>query len=391
MSESARREPLFTGYSGRLLLALSIGYLGIQFGRNVLSPLLPTIIEELAISPFQAGVALTLLSAAYALCMFPGGRLSDRLSRKTVLVTASVVSVVGFGLLAITTSYPIFLLAAITVGTAAGLYWISLRALLADLYVARRGQAFGIQDAVGFAGPLLAAGGAIAVLAIATWRAAFFPLAVVLVVLVALSHRWINEPYVFDRVEFDLHATSLRVFGTPQIRWLVIAYTCVVFSLQAVIGFLPTFLQVDHGLSPTLASVGFGVLFCGAVVTMPVAGYLGDRTSHAPVAVGGLVLGAAGLLALLFAPSVQVAFAGIFFFAAGAWAFPPVIQAFLMTEFPDASMGGDFGAFKTIYAGVGSLGPAYVGLVAGIESYTLAFTGLTACLLVAILVTARVA
>ncbi|MCU4975480.1 MFS transporter [Halobacteria archaeon AArc-m2/3/4] len=382
-------ERLFRGYSGRLLVSLSLAYLVIQFGRNILSPLLPAIVEDLGITPFQAGIALSVLSATYALCMYPGGHFSDQLTRKTVLVAASVVSTVGFVSLLLANSYPPFVLGAATVGIGAGLYWISLRGLLADLFVARRGQAFGVQDSLGFAGPLLAAGGAVVVLEMTSWQMAFLPAAVLLAGSTIVAHNWIREPYDVSPVEFDFVDAGSRVFGDPQVRRLVIAYSCGIFAMQAVIGFLPFFLQHEHGFSSTLSSVGFAVLFLGAMVTLPISGYLGDRFSHVPVAVGGLLLGIVGLLLLLFAPTQAAIGVGILLFGFGIWAFPPVIQAYLMTRFPNESMGGDFGVFKTVYAGVGSVGPTYVGFVAGVADYATAFLGLVAFLVAAIAILLR--
>lgn len=387
--DSEHREQLIGGYSGRLLISLSVAYLAIQFGRNVLSPLLPAIIDDLTITSFQAGIALTVISATYALSMYPGGRLSDQLSRKTVLVAGGIVSIVGFALLSVAVSYLPFLLGAAVLGLGAGLYWISLRALLADLFVERRGQAFGVQDSLGFAGPLLAAGGAVLILAVATWHIAFLPVIAFLGGSVALAHVWIREPYVFSRVELNVLATGSRVFGDSQVRQLIVAYSSGIFAMQAVIGFLPLFLQIEHDFSATLSSAGFGILFLGAMITMPISGSLGDRFSHIPVAVGGLVLSLIGLFVLLFASSAVVVLLGVLCFGLGIWAFPPVIQAYLMTRFPDDSMGGDYGTFKTIYAGVGSLGPAYVGFVAGVFDYTIAFLGLAVFLVVAIAIFSR--
>lgn len=384
--EGSGDERLIRGYSGQLLIGLSTGYLAIQLGRNIFSPLLPAIVEDLAISSFEAGVAISVLSAGYALCMYPGGRLSDRLTRKTVLVAAALVTAVGFGVLAVAGSYPALLASAATVGLGAGLYWIALRGLLADLFVDRRGQAFGIQDALGFVGPIVAAGGAVAVLTIGGWRLAFPPLVVFLLAAAAFAHLRIDEPYELARVELGLVATGWRVFGDRQVRWLVVGYTCGIFAMQAVIGFLPLFLQAERGLPSAYASAGFAVLFLGAVITMPAAGYLGDRLSHTPVAVGGLCLSIAGLLGFVLGPSRPIIALGILSFGLGIWAFPPVIQAHLMSRFPDESMGGDFGAFKTVYAGVGSLGPTYVGFAAGVVGYTPAFLGLTALLVTAIVV-----
>lgn len=383
-------ERLVGGYTGRLLISLSATYLAIQFGRNILSPLLPAIIDDLAISPFQAGLALTLIAVTYALSMYPGGRLSDRLSRKTILVAAAGISVLAFVLLTIASVYLLLLLGAAILGIGAGLYWIALRALLADLFTARRGQAFGVQDALGFVGPFLAAGGAVTVLAVAYWNMAFLPILVVLLGSIVLTHVWLNEPYELGWIETDAVATGYRVFGNAHVRRLIVAYTSGIFAMQAVIGFLPLFLQVEHGFSDMLSSLGFAVLFLGAIVTMPVAGFLGDRIAYTPVAVGGLGLSLLGLLTIVLADSTGVILLGVLGFGLGIWAFPPVIQAHLFTHLPTESMGGDYGAFKTVYSGVGGLGPLYVGVIAGVWSYSVAFLGLVVFLLLAMGIFSRV-
>jgi MFS family permease len=322
--------------------------------------------------------------------MYPGGRLSDALTRKTVLVSALCLTTTGLVMVVAGASYLAFLLGVAVFGAGGGLYWIALRALLADLFVARRGQAFGIQDSLGFIGPIVAAGGAVGILALTTWRMAFPGLIGVLLIVVVLLHRWVRGVYEFSRCSLKWLATGKRVFSDGHVVWLVVAYSGVVFAIQAMIGFLPTFLQAEKGFSPTLASVGFGVLFLGAVTTMPVAGYLGDRYTHTPVAIAGLTVSIGGLATLLIPDSAVLIGVGIFAFAAGVWAFPPVIQSHLMTRFPDDSMGGDFGAFKTVYAGLGSLGPAYLGFVAGVDTYATGFVGLVPLLLVSILIVLRV-
>jgi len=89
-------EPLLTGHSGRILTALSVGWLTIQVGRQAIPPLLPEIVRRLGLTPFTAGAGLTLMWICCAICHYPGGRLSDRLTRKTVLMGGLVILTAGF-------------------------------------------------------------------------------------------------------------------------------------------------------------------------------------------------------------------------------------------------------------------------------------------------------
>lgn len=376
----AQAERLVRGYAGRVFLVLSVGWIGVMGGRQLLPPLLPAIIDSLAITPFLAGIALTLLSALYALAQYPGGRLADQLSRKTVLVAALATAAVGFASLSTAFTYGVLLVAVVILGIGGGAYFIAMRTTAADLYVVRRAEAFGIQMAFGRAGSALAAGVAVVILGIATWRAAFLPLAVVLAILAIGLHRLMTGAYVIEPVDLEIVETGKRVFGRSLTRRLLVSYALFVFTWQGAVGFLPTYLQIGKELSVTLASAGFAAVYVIGVVVGPLAGAVGDHRAKLPVAGGSLVLAALGLTVLVIGDALVSISLGVILFAIGLMSFPPVVQAYLMDSFADDSMGGDFGAFKTMYSSVGSLGPAYVGYVADQVSFAAAYLGLIACL-----------
>jgi len=381
-------ERLLRGYGGRLLLLVSLGWLTIQGGRLVLSPLLPSLIDDLAITPFRAGLALSVLWGLYALGQFPSGRLSDRLTRKTLLVAGLTLAAVGFAVLTVAVSYPLFLLGAAIVGVGAGLYPTAARALISDHFEAKRGGAFGLHTASGDLGGGVAAGLAVAALAVATWRAAFLPVVAILAVVAVTLHATSRESYHVAAVDLDVRATVGRLFATSRIRRLLFAYCLFAFAWQGTAGFLPTLLQLDKGFSPKFASAGFAGLFAVGALVKPTAGHLADRVRRAPVAAGALVLGAVSLVALLAAEAPLVVGVATLVFAAGLMAFPPVMQSYLMDVFPTASMGADLGLARTTYIGFGALGPSFIGFVAGHADYTTAFGALAAALLVAAVIVA---
>ncbi len=361
----------------------------IQTGRLVLSPMLPTVMDSLRITELQAGFAFTLLWGLYALGQYPSGRLSDRLSRKTLLATGLSFLVVGFVVLAGAPTYSMFLLGAAVVGTGAGLYPTPARALVSDLFVTRRGQAFGLHGASGDGGGAIAAGLAVVVLTFATWRFAFLPVVILLVVVFVLLHRWNREAYTPPRVDGgtgyaalrDVRKTANR-FANRQTVALLVAYSLYAFVWQSVTGFFPTFLQEAKGFSPALAGGGFAALFAVGALVKPLSGSLGDRISRPVVAAGSLVVATLALTGVVVASGTLAVTVSVVVFAAGLMAYPPAMQAHLMDVFPDGTMGGDLGATRTIYVGLGSLGTTYVGFVAGRAGYTIAFAGLLVCLLV---------
>jgi MFS family permease len=380
----AGEERLFRGYSGRIVVTLSLGWLTAQLGRFLLPPLLPAIIRDLSISASEAGLALTLMWGSYASVQYFGGRLSDGVGRKTVLVAGLSILCIGFGLLALSGTYWSMLVALTLAGLGSGLYFIPSQALLSDLFVARRSQALGVASGAGMLGSTLAVGLAVVTLRTTTWRASFLPVAIALVVVMGFVHRWTAGPYVIEWVDMDLVATIRRVFSQWYINWLVVAYALFSFGFQAVISFYPTFLQVDRGFSPEIASLSLAVVFGVGFVVMPTAGKLGDRFSRLGVATAALALALVGLIGIVTAQTIGPVVAGTVTFAAGMSAFPPLMMAHVIGRFPGGSMGGDFGAFRTAYMLVGSLGPTYVGVVADVADFETAIWSVVPVLVVGI-------
>ena len=379
-TETGRKERLLTGYTGRLLIAVSVGWALIQAGRLVVSPLLPAISADLGISSTQAGFAITTIWGIYALLQYPSGRLSDQLSRTTLLVGGLLLVSAGFLALGGAPTYLTFLAGAVVVGLGAGLYPTPARGLVSDLFVERRGQAFGLHTASGDVGGILAAGLGTVVLAVAVWRGAFLPVVVVLLAVALSLHLWSREGYELERVDLAVVATGKRLFAVPQLRWLLLAYALYAFTWQSAVGFLPTYL-LSKGLPPAIANAGFAALFVVGAVVKPLAGGLGDKVPRGLLAPGVLALAAAALAVVVTASTTVLVLAGVAVFSGGLMAYPPVMQAHLMDSFPSDSMGGDLGAMRSFYIGIGSLGSTYVGAMGQYLSYDLAFAGLVGCLL----------
>lgn len=389
VTNASGEETVLTGYSGRLLQLLLAGTLAAFVGRNIFGPLLPSIIEDLGITSGEAGVALTVMWAAIAITQYPGGLLADQLSYKTVLVCAMAVLCVGFGILIGTATYAGFLLGLVVMGLGAGMFTPSSYAQIADLYEARRGQAFGLYTSSIDVGTALAGALATVVLGVSTWRVAsyavestwrvsFVPVVVVLAAVAAALHVFHRGTYELDvrGCAPDVRGTLARVLRDPQVRWCVTAYILTSFVFQGVLGFLPAFLNVGKGFSSTFANNAFVGFFLVGAVARNVVGYLGDRFTHLDVAIASAVFGTVGLLVLAASQSFVPVVAGLGVLAVGVTGFPPVMNAYLMNHFPNASMGSDYGATRTLLVFLGSVGPTYIGFLAGTFTYNVAFVAL---------------
>jgi len=352
------------GYRGRMLLSLSAAWAILQTGRFALAPLLPAITADLAISAATAGIAISALQAAYAATQYPSGRYSDRAGRATLVVPGLVALVCGFALVGVATSFAAFLAGAVVIGFGKGLFASPSRALLYELFDRRRGRALGIYTAGTDVGGLIAAGFATAVLAAATWRALFWPVALALAALGALYIVLNREPYTLSRPPLRTGETVKRLAGTAERRLVLGAYTLFFVFVSGFITFLPTFLGATKGYPETVASAIFASVFVVGLVTKPVTGSLSDRFDRTLVGATGLAVAGGALLCLVAAPSLPVVLASLVVLAVGYKTQFPLADALVMETAPAANVGGDLGAAKALFLGAGSLGPALVGVVA---------------------------
>lgn len=373
---------LTSGYSGRILLIVSLCSVMSSVGWLVIPPMLPTISAELDITATQAGLALTVLTGLSAVMRYPGGRLADQLSRKTVLAGSILAWLAGFTLLTATINYPMFLVGLMLVGIGLGAFVPAAFAQLSDLFTSKQGRAFGVNNAAFSLGGILASGLAIVVLALGSWRLAFVPAIVVLAVVLVLLHAWNAQPYVIQRPALEVRPTIGRLVLEPRIRILLVVAAIFSFVWNGAVAFLPTFLEVERGLSTTLAGIAFASVFFTGVFATPLSGAIGDRFGTVITILGAIGFAVVGLAIVLVAPAVPIVLAGVVVFAVGLTGFWPVMTSYMMSVFPDASKGGDYGAIGTVYMGAGSLGPTFVGAASEYVAFTGAYVGLGACLLV---------
>lgn len=376
-------ERFLAGHTGRMLGTLTLGLTAVRIGRRALPALVPVFITDLGITPFKAGFALTTLTIFYALLQYPSGRISDGLSRKTALMASLGTVVIGAAILMATPTYAVLLLGVAVIGAGEGLYGPAARALLSDLFQEKRGRAFGIFTMASDLGGITAAGLVTVALTVSTWHTVFLPTIAMLTILFILINRWGDESVHLNSIDINAVSTARRLLGHSRFRWILLSYVLYNFSIQGILGFLPTFLQSHYNLSLGTANALFALFFVIGGIARAAGGGLSDRIPRLYVGGGGLFLGIIGILLLVMMSSLPGAVAGVVVFAFGTRFYSPSVQAYLMDVFPDSSMGGDLGATRTIYLGLGSLGPTYVGLVASYWSYVLAFVGFVICIVAA--------
>jgi predicted MFS family arabinose efflux permease len=363
------------GRAATTLGACGVAYFATRVGQLALSPVLPAVTASLDATTATVGVALSAMWAGYALTQLPSGLLAARVGpRATVLVALAVVAAAGVGVAAAPATLA-FVVAVTALGGGAGLYYNAAASLLASEFDAL-GSALGLHKlgsrGAGLVAPPLAA----AVLAVGGWRLvplAAGALAVAAAALVAVA---VPRTPPTGATARPSPRSLVATLSPPRVRRTTLLTAAGEFVEQAAFSFLPTALVVAYGYSVGDAGALFAVHFGAAAVTGPAMGWLADRVSTRVGALVPALAGAAGfgLLAAGGNPLLAVVFTG----TSAAWTAP--LQSRVLADLPDEEQDWGFGAYRTAYLLVGSLGSAATGALAAVAGWSVALASLGALL-----------
>lgn len=243
-------------------IAIATVPLVLVLGNSMLVPILPELARKLGVSKGQSSMVITLFSVTAGLVIPVAGYLSDRFSRKGVIIPALVLFgaagvLAGFG--AVWHSYTIVIIARAIQGIgAAGTSSIAM-ALVGDLYSgATESRALGLTEAANGAGkvisPILGAA-----LALWVWYAPFFAFPVFCVLSILAVSLLLKEPAKKKKPPgFRQYVQSNKEILHDKGKWLI-----------------PAFFSGSLGLF-----ILFGVLF-----------YLSNILEEAPYKIDGIVKG----------------------------------------------------------------------------------------------------
>ncbi|HKV56732.1 MAG TPA: MFS transporter [Ktedonobacteraceae bacterium] len=358
------RSPLF-------LMAFTIF---IDFaGFGLILPLLPFWAEHLGANATGVGLILTI----YALAQFAFtpilGRLSDRYGRKPVIVASLLIEALSFALSALANSLP-FLLVARFIGGLGASNIGSAQAVVSDITLpegrARGMGMIGAAIGLGFVvGP--AVGGMLAPLgaAVPFWAAMGVALVNALLVLRFLPET--HKRRAASKEESAGHQNGNMLFAgwryvvkSGALARLVATYLLFTIAFTAMEAVFPLFAQ--HTFGWTAMQNGYVFTYVGFIIVIMQGGLVGQlvkRFGERGLAVGGMVMLAAGLILLTWSVNLALLLIALGILSAGEGAVTPTVSTLLSFASPGDAQGETLGLAQGI-AGLGRVvGPLLAGVL----------------------------
>lgn len=372
---------------GWTLVVVASGWLLALGTRYLLPAILPQIKTTFDVTNAAAGVAITLVWGTYALMQFPAGVLVDRIGERELL--SASLGLGGASLVAVSLS-PVFLVFAASCGLfglATGLYGPPRGTVLSRTFTESEGAAFGLTLAVGSIGSAALPYLASVLVDTLDWRAVI-ALVIPLFLGTALSAWKVipspapnggetgvggeptsgngrdgsetggRQPTVRDLLGGLRAAVSQRSVSVS-----VAAITLLLFVLQGLTAFLPTYLIEVKGFSQELAAGLFALFFLSGALFQWLGGSGADRYGDRAVL---LTLAAFGVFPLLALPFVSetLALAGLVALMGSRLGIAPVSNAYIIGVLPEEVRGTAWGALRTGFFLVASTGSVFVGVLA---------------------------
>ncbi|WP_049906383.1 MFS transporter [Halorubrum aidingense] len=368
------------GYRHTVLSLCMLAFLVTYFARLAISPVVPLIVADFAVSNTAIGVALSGMWLAYGAAQFPSGVLADRFGeRRVILVAVGGTSVMSV-LLALAPVFPVFVLAAVLLGLVAGLHYAVATTLLSRTFD-DLGTAVGLHSVGGPLAGLIAPIAAAWVGVRYGWRPAVALAALVGLPVFALF-AWRVRPTTPRRPDQPMRerfrlAPLLELLSRPSVLLPLFVAMVGTYVVQGMMSFLPTFLVDFREYSTGFAAGVFSAFFVVRAVAQIGLGRLSDRLDR-DVAIGGAMLaGSLGVAAFVLAPGLAGLAVGVALAGTGSSFFSAIDPRF-MDALGDAERGAGFGLVRTVYTVIGSAGSVGVGLVADLFGWGVSFAVLSA-------------
>ncbi|GGJ09780.1 MFS transporter [Halobellus salinus] len=335
----------------------------VNFGRVAFAPLVEPLQAAFGVGPATVGAVVSLVWFGTALPRLPLSYVLTRVSRRRVVVVAGLCLTGAAVLTALSPDIRTLRLGVVAVGVASGTYFVSAVPLISELYPDRVGKRVGIHGTAAQLAAVAAPTVVVSVVAVATWRAVFWLLAVAALattVVFAIS---------LGRTDGVREAPPARNFRGVLGNWRVILtgmlfVSAAGFVWQGLFNFYVS-VMLARGLETGTANALLTVAFAAGIPAFWVSGTLVDRFPTVPYILGLAGVFTAGVFGLtvlrgtlaLGAVSVVIGYTihGLF----------PALDTYVLSSLPADTRAGTFAAFSGLSIAIEASGSGVVGVLVG--------------------------
>lgn len=245
-------------------------------GRTLLSPILPLIEDEFAVSHARAASIFTFISIGFGLALFSSGMVNALLGPKRTILAALVTTACAYFFIPTIHTFNVFYPVTFIMAFALGVYLPTIIPIITEYYDKKVwGKVIAIHESATsfsiFAAPFIA----LFLLTFLPWRAVFIVTGIIALV----------SALVFQLAATDIHVgDGTRTFHISLLRrrevWIMGAVW--IFCSGCVLGLyfvLPLYLVKELGLDVRYANSIFGLSRLGMVMVAIAAGFFVDRVN----------------------------------------------------------------------------------------------------------------
>ena len=268
----------------------------------IISPILPTIGDELGIPDAALGTLVTAYSLMVGVFAILAGPVSDKIGRRRILLVGTATMSVALVLHNLVAGYVSFLAVRVFAGMAGGMLSGAAVSYIGDYFpYNRRGWATGWVMSGSAFGQIIGIPMGIVMAGRWGFRAPFNLFAVTMALTVGLLFLKVPQPDVArtkERLSVAKAASNyMAMLRRPEVAWAAAAFFMMFLGIGFYVVYLPTWLERDIGATPGQIAVMFLVGGIANVLTGPRAGRLSDRVGRK----GIILMSCVGLFAVMLA------------------------------------------------------------------------------------------
>lgn len=351
---SSKEEEKSSGYRWAVLLVSLLAFIVYGFALQSVPPLLKQFTRIFNVDESNAGLLMSMVLIPGIVLALPAGILVDRYGFRKLGFLSVLTITIGSLIMALTTSFPLALMARLIVGVGGGLLSVGIPSIVPQWFEHREmGKAMGV-FAVGmpiattlafFAAPVLAQSFG--------WQFPFYTVVIMSIFSAIFFWSTVRDGPLRRRGTKTRLSEAWLAFRNGEV-WKV-SVVWMFFNMVA-IGFLtwaPTLFVIFKGLTPVSASVVASLIMIANFFFVPFYGWVSDKTGRRKLfLIVGPIAMVMSLYAIIYATGISLPLT-VFILGVSAGTVPPVIMAIVGQTLRPELVGMGFG-IVTFWQNVGS-------------------------------------